>query len=142
MKTLALRNGDLVVTGTGHQTISGSAKIRQELALALGEEFGADKYHPTWGSILNEFFGKPIDELTQDEVRTEVARVIQAYIAVQQQEVLSDHLAQRASRFHSNDVVTGLNSIDVSMTLDTIFVSVDLQTASGQSVTVSRTVQS
>lgn len=141
MKTLALRNGDIIVTGTGHQTISGSSKIRQELALALSEEYGSDKYHTNWGSILPEFFGKPITDLTQDEVKTEVLRVIQAYIAIQQNEVLNDHLTQRASRFHSNDVVTGVNAISVSMNLDTIYISVDLQTASGQSVTVNRTVQ-
>lgn len=141
MKTLALRNGDLVVTGTGHQTISGSTKIRQELALALSEEFGADKYHPDWGSILGEFFGKPISDLTQDEIRSEVSRVIQAYIAIQSQEVLNDHLAQRASRFHTNDVVTGINSMTVNQSLDTIHISVDLATASGNTVTVNRTVQ-
>ena len=141
MKTLALSGGDLQVSATGHQTISGTPKIRQELALSLGEAYGADKYHPEFGSILDDFFGEPISDLTQSSVESEVIRVIQQYIAIQQQQVLQDNLAQRASRFDASDVVTGITGVNAQVSYDTIKVTVTLQTAAGTSVTVNRTVQ-
>lgn len=141
VKTLALRNGDLIISGAGHQTIEGSPKIRQELAIALSEGYGNDKYHPTWGSILDEFFGRPVNELTQSEIVAEISRVINAYIAIQQQEVLNDHMAQRASRFNTDDVVTGIVDINANLSYDTIYVTVVLATASGTNITVNRTVQ-
>ena len=141
MKTLALSGGDLVVSSTGHQTISGTPKIRQELALSLGEEYGGDKYHPDFGSILDDFFGEPINDLTQASIEAEVIRVIQQYISIQQQQVLQDHLAQRATRFDASDVVTGVSGVTAEVSYDTIKVTATLQTAAGTSVTVNRTVQ-
>lgn len=140
MKTLAMSNGDLVVGATGHQTISGVPKIRQEIALALGEDYGADRFHPELGSVLGEFIGQPLDEETDMLVRAEVGRVVQQYIAVQQREVLRDHLAQRRSRFDASDVVTGITDIQASVDFDTVRVSANLVTQSGAQVQVSRTV--
>lgn len=141
MKTLALAAGDLVVGPTGHATISGSRKIRQELALHLGETYGADKYHPEMGSVLVEYIGEVIDDTTQMLVQAEVARVVQQYIGIQQREVLRDHLAARASRFDSSDVVTGIADISATVNFDTIRVSVTLTTAANETIQVNRTIQ-
>lgn len=140
MKTLALAGGDLVVGATGHQTISGKAKIRQELALFLGEDYGTDRFHPEMGSVLIEYIGQPIDEETDMLVRAEVGRVIQQYISIQDREVLRDHLAQRMSRFDASDVVVGITGISAEIDFDSIRVSVALRTQAGDSVTVVRTV--
>lgn len=141
MHTLALRNGDLCVTGSGHQIITGTSKVRQDLAIALSDQYGSDKYHPDWGSVLDEFLGRPVDEMAQADVTAEVSRVINAYISIQQQEVLNDHLAQRASRFDSSDVVTAIVSIDANLTLDTLSLRVVLATAANTNITIDRTVQ-
>lgn len=140
MKTLALISGDLVVGSTGHQTISGVPKIRQELALALGEEYGADRFHIDLGSILVDFIGQPIDASTEMLIRAEVGRVVQQYIAIQQREVLKDHLAQRRSRFDASDVVTGITAITATVDFDTVRISADLITQAGVQVQVNRTV--
>lgn len=141
MKTLALANGDLVVDGTGHKTISGSAMIRQDLALHLGESYGGDRFHPEMGSVLVEYIGEPIDDETEMLVRAEVGRVIQQYIGIQQREVLRDHLAVRASRFDSSDVVVGISSISAKVDYDYVRVSVGLLTQAGETITVNRTIQ-
>jgi phage baseplate assembly protein W len=140
MKTLALANGDLVVGATGHQTVSGAPKIRQELALALGEDYAMDRFHPDMGSILIEFIGQPITEETETLIRAEVGRVVQQYIAIQDREVLRDHLAQRMSRFDASDVVVGISGITAQVDYDTVRVSATLTTQSGDTVQVSRTV--
>lgn len=141
MKTLALSGGDLVVGPTGHATISGTAKIRQELALHLGETFASDRFHPEMGSVLIDYVGELIDDETEMLVRAEVGRVVQQYIAIQQREVLRDNLAARASRFDSSDVVVGIRDVTARVDYDSIRVSVSLLTQSGETVQVNRTLQ-
>lgn len=141
MKTLALAGGDLVVGPTGHGTISGARKIRQELALHLGETYGSDRFHPEMGSVLVDYIGEMIDDETEMLVRAEIGRVVQQYIGIQQREVLRDHLAARASRFDSSDVVTGIRDVTAKVDFDSILVSVSLLTQAGETIQVNRTVQ-
>lgn len=140
MKTLQLRSGDLVVGPKGHATIDGSLKIRQELALSLGERYGTDRFHPTWGSVLPNYIGAPITEELRALVNSEVARVIQAYIDTQRVEILDNTLTGTRSPFSTADVVTAVTSIDAEVGLDTIRISVGLLTAASQNLTITRTV--
>jgi phage baseplate assembly protein W len=140
MKTLALQGGDLVVGQAGHKTITGISKIRQDLALALGEELGTDRFHPQWGSTLPRFVGRPIVGDTEMLVRSEVARVIQAYIDIQQSEVVNDNLASRRTRYSTSDVVAEVTDIKTSIGYDTIRAEVTLRTVSQLDVSISRTL--
>lgn len=141
MKTLALQGGDLVVGPQGHKTITGSPKIRQDLALALGEPYGNDRFHPQWGSILPSYVGRPIDFDSEMLVRSEAARVVQVYIDMQRSEIVNDTLAARRSRYTTADVVVRLDNIDTTISFDTIRVKLSLTTQSGENLTVARTVE-
>lgn len=140
MKTLALQNGDLVVGPQGHKTITGSPKIRQDLALALGELYGNDRFHPTWGSMLPGYVGRPITADTELIVRSECNRVVQVYIDVQRSEIVNDSLAGQRSRYTTADVVARLDSIQTSIAFDSIRVKLLLTTQSQENISVSRTV--
>lgn len=140
MKTLALASGDLVVGQSGHEVVRGASKIRQDLALALGEPYGTDRFHPTLGSVLPSYLGEPITQEIQSLVVTEVARVIQQYIDTQAAEVLRDGLSESRTRYETADVVSRVDSVDAHVDLDSIRVRVALTTLSGQSVSVTRTV--
>lgn len=141
MKILALSGGDLMVGSSGHQTISGAAMIRQNLALHLGEVYGSDRFHPEMGSVLIEYVGEMLDDETEMLVRAEAGRVVAQYIAIQDREVLRDHLAARASRFDSSDVVVGIRSIEARVTFDSVRISLSLLTQSGEVIPVNRTLQ-
>jgi phage baseplate assembly protein W len=140
VKTLALQSGDLVIGQAGHKTITGLGKIRQDLALALGEELGNDRFHPQWGSTLPKFVGVPIVGDTEMLVRSEIARVIQSYISVQQSEVVNDSLAAARTRYSTADVVAQVTAINTSVSYDTIRAQVTLRTVSQQDVSISRTL--
>lgn len=140
MKTLSLQGGDLVIGPQGHRTISASPKIRQDLALALGESYGNDRFHPQWGSTLSHFIGRPTVADTEMMVRSEVARVVQGYIDVQRSEIVNDALAGRRSRFTTADVVSRLDKITTRINFDTIRIKLSLVTQSQDNVTVTRTV--
>lgn len=140
MKTLALQGGDLIVGPRGHRTITAGPKIRQDLALALGEEVGTDRFHPDWGSVLPRYVGRPIGPETELMVRSEVARVVQLYIDTQRNEIVNDALAGRRSRFTTADVVSRLDKIDTVLRYDAILVRLSLVTRSHEGIIITRTV--
>lgn len=140
MKTLMLQNGDLAIGPRGHRTVTGSHKIRQDLALALGEEYGNDRFHPTWGSVLPNYTGRPITADTELLVRSEAARVVQVYIDTQRAEIVEDSLGGKRSRFTTADVVARLTDIDTMIAFDSIRVKLKLVTQSAELLTVARTV--
>ena len=141
MKTLALKNGDLVVESGGNKTVSGSTKVAQELYLSLGEPYGSDRFHRDLGSVLDDFFGQPINDMTEAMVEAEVIRVVRSYIETQRLQVLEDHLESRQSRFDASDVVAEISHIDVTVDYDKILVKLALRTATGSQVAITRTVQ-
>lgn len=140
MKTLLLSQGDLVIGPSGHATISGSGKVRQDLALALGEELGFDRFHREWGSVVTRFVGAPITPETELAVYSETARVLSQYIQAQKAGLTRDALSGNMSRYTTSDVVQQVISIDAKVGFDTIFISTVLQVASGETVTINRTV--
>ena len=145
MKALALSNGDLVVSQRGHATISGSAKIRQDLALALSEPLGDDRFHTDWGSVLPSYIGLPITSRTQSLVQAEVSRVLAYYITVRDEYIIQDRLNRSRSRFDSSDIVSTIDSIGVSISpnnADNIQVKISLTTLAGNTITINRTVTS
>lgn len=141
MKSLALIQGDLAIAGTGdYLTFSGVDRIRQDMTFALTEEFGSDRFHPGWGSILKEYIGQPITPELEQAVRAEINRVAQNYITLQQQEVLRDSQFDVQGRFDTSDVVRNISSIQVRFLLDAIYVSATLTTLARETVTISRQV--
>lgn len=141
MKTLALSNGDLVVGQGGHLTISGVSKIRQELALALGEYFGTDRFHrDIWGSVVSDYLGRPIDDSLIAQVEAEVARVLSQYIAIQDQEIYQDYINGRRTRYATADVIREVTSINAQPINDSIQISITLATQAGSTVVLNRTV--
>lgn len=140
MKTLALAGGDLVVGVSGYQTLTGSPRIRQDLALAMGEGYGHDSYHPEYGSVLSSYIGEPLTPELELLVRSEVVRVLQQYVAGQQTDIASDALSGSRSRYSYQDVVDQVVSVTTEVTYDTLKVFVSLLTRAGETVNVSRTV--
>lgn len=141
METLSLVHGDLVIDGAGgYVMLTGTDRIRQDLTLALLEEYGTDRFHPKWGSIVKQYLGSPITPELQQLVKAEVNRVIQNYIALQQAEVIRSSTYDVVGRFDTSDVVRSLDSIDVRTTLDAIYLAAKVTTLARESVTLSRQI--
>jgi hypothetical protein len=105
MKTLALVNGDLAIgTNGAYLLYSGASRIKQDLTLALTEEYGTDRFHPTYGSIVQGYLGQVLSAELMQLVRAEVNRVLQNYLIIQQNEVLRDSLVDVANRYDTSDV--------------------------------------
>ncbi len=140
MKTLALSGGDLVLGAGGLHMLDGPAKIRQDIALALGENYGGDLNHPGWGSVLHQYLGEPITADTPMLVQGEVNRILQQYIAGQQQRLAAAALNNQQHTIGTSEIIRTVNSIDVAVSYDSVSVLIDLTTMAGQTMKISRTV--
>jgi hypothetical protein len=120
--------------------VTGGARIRQDLALALGEEVGGDHFHPEWGSVVIRYLGVPINDELIFDVKTEVTRVIEQYISNQNRILREGLLSQSRPVYVTDDIVVGVSDVDATVTFDTIKVTANLTTQSGRNLSISRTV--
>lgn len=137
---LAISDGDLVLSGSALLTISGPSRIKQDLTIALRDQYGADPNHPYWGSILDRYIGLPLNDSQQAQVVAEVQRVLNNYVAVQADMVNSAVVNSVKGTLDTSDVIRSVVAIDTTVTMDQILIQVTLQTMSGDSVTVTRSV--
>lgn len=140
MRGLALVDGDLVLSGGDYVAYSGTPKIRQDLTLALSETYGADPYHPYWGSVLQQYLGKTSDPVAQQAVTNEINRILSNYLAVQTDQINKTIINGTRGVYQTGDVVQSVQSVDVQVIADGIFVNVLLQTMTGQTVAVQQTL--
>lgn len=141
MKQLALVDGDLAVGPKGHQTVTGPARIKQDLTLALREEYGLDRFHPRWGSLLNRYLGEILDDETRLLVQAEVNRVLQNYVIVQNAGLLSDMTYDVKGRYSTSDVVRSVMGVETQVDLDGVLLRVVLQTLSREEITLTEQVR-
>lgn len=136
MKTLRLQHGDLVLGQGGVETISGPSMLIQDIRGALGEPFGIDRFHPGWGSVIDEYVGAPLDESTAFEIKQEVSRVVGNYMAVQADKIQRDSMTSGPNRYRSSDVLARVRSIDVTTHYDQATVAITVETVSREEATV------
>ncbi len=140
MKTLALVQGDLAVGTGSYLTYSGVNKISQDLSLALREAYGGDRFHPSWGSILQQYVGTPMVEEAKAGVVAEVTRVLNNYITVQNAQIQAAGTQNVQSTLTTDDVVQSITSINATQVHDSLVVTVTLQTLSRQAVSITQVV--
>lgn len=140
MQQLAIVDGDLVLSSGAYLLFTGPDKIRQDLFFALNEEYGSDIYHPLWGSILDRYLGQPLTAGLEQQVSAEVQRVLNNYIAVQADDVNTAITLDIKGVYDTSDVVRSVESLQVSITQDTILITVVLETMNRQTITIQRQV--
>lgn len=138
----------MIGTDGSYLMVTGAQRIQQDLTLALSDIYGTDRFHPSWGSILPEYLGNINNATMLTLVKAEVNRVLQNYLTITQSGVIQQSMMNVANNnnpgasYTTSDVVRSVDSINVSATLDTIYVSVSLTTLAGQSITIGQKVGS
>jgi phage baseplate assembly protein W len=140
MKTFALVQGDLSPSSGGYLMVEGSAKINQDLTLALKEEYGTDPFHPRWGSVLKSYIGLPLTPEIKTKTLTEINRVVNNYITIQNARIVQDNNTSSPSRYSTDDVVQGVVSMSAQQIYDSLLVSVTLQTVSRQQININQVI--
>lgn len=130
MKTFALRNGDLVLTGSKFGMVEGMPRVQQQLGLAMREPFGSDRFHRDWGSVLDSWIGTYITGDVTDQVRSEVVRVVRDFIIRQNESVKTWAGQGRRANVTAEEMITDISAIQIEQNQDALLVKVTLRTAS------------
>lgn len=128
--SLQVANGDLVIAGDQLSIVWGAAKLQQDMTLWLAERLGVDRFHPAYGSMLQNYIGGIINYNTQSMVYSEVMRVLDNYQKVQFQA-----FRQSPSSFSLSELLYSINSVDVNIAYDTVNVKVSVANAEQQTIT-------
>lgn len=140
MKTIALTQGDFTPAAGGYLMYEGTQKIRQDLALALQEAYGGDALHSAWGSILPDMVGQPLTPTLQSQILTEVNRILNNYVTVQNARIIQDNATRSVSSYSTDDVVNSITSLSAQQVYDSILVNIGLQTISRQSISIQQVI--
>jgi hypothetical protein len=129
--SLQIANGDLVQRGSQLGIVYGANKLQQDMVLWLSERYGIDRFHPAYGSNFQNYIGGIIGYSTQSMVYNEAMRVLDNYQKVQ-------FLAFKAnpSLFSLSELLYSINSVNVSVSYDTVNVSVNVSNGQQQTATV------
>ena len=137
MTTLVVQNGDLVLANGAFSTVTGPAKVEQDIEIATLTPYGSDRFHPRYGSVFANYIGTASNPSTATFIRTEMLRVIRNYMAVQLSKVKAASQKGQASPFSQGELVSSIGDINVQQQLDRFQVTASVNTASGQQVNVS-----
>lgn len=144
--SLSIVNGDLVIgPGRKFETVSGKAKLMQDLKLWVLERIGTDPLLPTYGSTFDGGIidGQPIDSFigqlaTQEainNIRIAALELLDRYQTMQFDKMRSETLLYNGQNtLDADEVVDEIISVDVTQIGPTILVRVILSTLAGSNV--------
>lgn len=122
--SLAVSNGDLVRQGGNLAVVWGIDKLKQDLQLWVAERYGGDRFHPSLGSILQDYIGTVISPRTKAEIEDEVMRVMDNYQRVQMY-----GFKREPRRYSMTELLEEIQDISVNVGYDTVSVSVSVRSA-------------
>ncbi len=133
--SLQISNGDLVNNGGECAIVSGQAKLTQDLQLWLMERFASNRFHPTFGSTLQNYIGGVINTSTQADVYNEVLRVLTNY-----QTMVYYLFSANPGLFSLSELPYSIDAIQVQINYDQVNCTIQVSNpASTAIVTVSPT---
>lgn len=136
MKTFALRNRDLVLSGDQFALVGGAARLQQQLGLAMSDPYGADRFHPDWGSTLHQYVGVNNSPATTELIKAEVNRIIRYLLSVQNTMMTDRSVLALKPTITAAEIVADISSVQVDQREDSLSVKVSVRTASQQQVDV------
>lgn len=131
--SLKVVNGDLSISAGRFNLVSGSDKLKQDLTLWLTERYRDDRFHLTYGSILDGYIGGIINAKdTIVRVQSETFRVLSNY-----QQIQLARFRELPSKFQPSELLQSVNGVDVSLSYDKVIVLVRITTAARTSASIS-----
>lgn len=130
--SLKVVNGDLSITAGKFDLVEGTEKLTQDLTLWLTERYRDDRFHPTYGSILDGYIGGVINAKdTTVRVQSETLRVLSNY-----QQIQMARFKENPGKFQPSELLQSVNGVDVSLSYDKVIVLVRITTAARTVTTV------
>lgn len=129
--SLAIVDGDLAPQGGQLQIVYGVDKLKQDMDCWVRERIGVDRFHPRYGSQLEDFIGGIIGPDTSHEIAQEILRVLHNY-----QAVLLQALKQDPQSFSLSELLMDITSVSATSGYDTVNASIVVVNGERAPVTV------
>lgn len=129
MFTLNLDDGDLVIGPRGFDLVAGAQRITQDLRGAILEPLGNDRFHPGYGSRLDNYVGRINDPALAFAVRQEVTRIVSNYVSIQRDKVERDAVSAGRARYTTSDVIASVGAVHTTVKDDSISVVIEVNTS-------------
>lgn len=124
--SLRLKNGDLTTNGSVLSLSYGKDKLLQDVDLWLREIYQVDRFHPTYGSVIENFIGNIINIRTEHDIRAEVYRVM-----TNLQNLQLRRLKTNPTKYTPDELLHSVSNVFTQVNFDTIAVTVVFQSVSG-----------
>lgn len=124
--SLRITNGDLDASTNVLGVVFGVEKLTQDLSLWLRERFGLDRFHPNYGSTLDNYIGNVIDNISQHELEVETTRVLSLY-----QQIQYVALQRDPGKYSLDELLNKVDEIKCQLSYDTVNINVKFTTAQG-----------
>jgi phage baseplate assembly protein W len=124
--SFGLKDGDIALTGSIVTMVSGIDKLKQDIDLWLREIYGVDRFHPDYGSILQDFIGGVIGPVVMHDIEVEVARVLGNLQALQLRRI-----SVNPSKYTPDELLRSVVSVKSTQSYDAIYVNVVFESADG-----------
>lgn len=131
-RSLQVRQGDLALEGGSFVLISGRNKLEQDLVHWLRTEFGSDRFHPTFGSTLEDFIGSVVGDENLALLESEVRRVLTNYQDLQLRRFLENR-----QRFTGEEILAEVDTVKVESSYDAVYVRIIVKNYKGQKFDIS-----
>jgi hypothetical protein len=124
--SLGIVNGDLGLTGSLITSVTGTTKLRQEIDIWLREVYQVDRFHPAYGSVLQNYIGSIITDRLAHDVEVEVNRVLSNL-----QKLHVKRLQDNPLKYTPDEILRNVTSVKSQALFDSIYVNVVFESASG-----------
>lgn len=125
--SLKIENGDIALQGSAVSIVYGVDKLKQDVSIWLRERYQSDRFHLSYGSVLDNFIGSVIDDGTAFMVQSETMRVLQNFQSMQYR-LLKEH----PERLSADEVLVSILDIQTKVSYDTVIVTVRFSTGSNK----------
>ena len=129
--SLAISDGDLVQQGSQLGLVFGIDKLKQDVNMWMLEQHQGDRFHVSYGSILQDFIGGIANNATRAEVHGEVLRVLQNYQFAQLR-----RFRENPELFSASELLVSVDDVTTTLDYDTITVTIKLRNGSQQYTTI------
>jgi len=131
LRGLKISNGDLAVRGDGQiELVSGPKRIEQDLNCWTLEPLKTDKLYPRFGSTLSRYIGAISSKENYGEIRSEVTRIVNNYMAYQQRRIEGSSAFDMHNVWTPDEVINAISIVRVVPEDINVQVEVEVETLS------------
>ena len=130
---LKISNGDLAVRGDGQiELVSGPKRIEQDLTCWSLEPLRTDRMYPRFGSTLSTYIGAISSKENHGEIRSEVTRIVNNYMAYQQKRIEAASLYDMQNVWTTDEIIGAVSIIRLVPESTNVAIEVELETLDKQ----------